>query len=126
VESDRRAGFVKRLGGRQSFCGSQTRAPLVAPYRRLLTCPLPLASHVLPIKNRRCNRQTHLPTAKASRAGGAGLSHADVFGSRDCESKVDSTFEDSNYARHRTETEIDTAEFPGLAPGREQRRATSS
>ena len=30
VESDRRAGFVKTLGGRQSSCGSQTRAPLVA------------------------------------------------------------------------------------------------
>jgi hypothetical protein len=30
VDSDRRAGFVKTLGGRQSSCGSQTRAPLVA------------------------------------------------------------------------------------------------
>ena len=30
VESDRRAGCAKTLGGRQSPCGSQTRAPLVA------------------------------------------------------------------------------------------------
>src|SRR5204863_4733375 len=30
VESDRRAGFVKTLDGRQSSCGSQTRAPVVA------------------------------------------------------------------------------------------------
>ena len=30
VEIDRRAGFLKTLGGQQSSCGSQTRAPLVA------------------------------------------------------------------------------------------------
>src|SRR2546425_6787558 len=30
VDSDRCAGFVKTPGGRQSSCGSQTRAPLVA------------------------------------------------------------------------------------------------
>src|SRR6266511_4698189 len=60
--------------------------------------------------------------AKASRAGGAGMPHADVFGSGDCESKVDSTFEYSNYARHCTETEIHTAKFFGLPSGRERRR----
>src|SRR5439155_24213734 len=34
VDSDRRAGFVKMLGGRHSSCGSQTRAPLVAALPR--------------------------------------------------------------------------------------------
>ena len=39
VESDRRAGFVKALGGRQSSCGSQTRAPLVAAWPRCAVTP---------------------------------------------------------------------------------------
>ena len=34
VDCDRRAGIVKTLGGRQSSCGSQTRAPLVPAWPR--------------------------------------------------------------------------------------------
>ena len=40
VDSNRRAGFVKTLGGRQRSCGSQTRAPLVAALPRCV-CSLP-------------------------------------------------------------------------------------
>jgi len=43
VESDRRVGFIKTLGGRQCSCGSQTRAPLVAASPRsavLQSCTL--------------------------------------------------------------------------------------
>jgi len=39
VGSDRRAGFVKTLGGRQSSCGSQTRAPIVAASPRCAVSP---------------------------------------------------------------------------------------
>src|SRR5213592_936240 len=39
VDSDRCAGLVKTLGGRQSSCGSQTRAPLVAASPRWAVSP---------------------------------------------------------------------------------------
>src|SRR5439155_19412081 len=60
-----------------------------------------------------CGWQTHL--------GRAALNSrmAEMF--CDCESIADFAIENSNYARHRTQSEIDTAKFPGLPPGRERR-----
>jgi hypothetical protein len=55
VDSDRCAGLVETLGGRQSCCGSQTRAPLVAALPRCAvsqSCTLPAVGkrpHVGPI-----------------------------------------------------------------------------